>query len=84
MAQLKSPTRRPAPPAPQPDRYRSIIGLATDWRVWRRRDAGLTDGDIKFFVGGAILECGVLIWSIDDVEATSGLWHLMLFRRLRG
>ena len=28
----------------QPDRYKGIVGLATDWRTGRRRDAGMTDG----------------------------------------
>jgi len=56
------------------DRYRGIIALATDWRVWRRRDAGMTDGGINYFVGGAILEYGRLVWSIDDVESTLSEW----------
>jgi hypothetical protein len=59
----------------QPDRYRGIVGLATDWRVWRRRDAGLTDGGLNFFVGGAILKYGKLVWTIDDVEAVLADWE---------
>ena len=59
----------------QPARYRGIIGLATDWRVWRRRDAGLTDGGLNFFVGGAIAKYGKLVWTIDDVEAALSEWH---------
>jgi hypothetical protein len=59
----------------QPARYRGIIGLATDWRVWRRRDAGLMDGGLNFFVGGAILEYGKLVWTIDDVEAGLQEWE---------
>ena len=58
----------------QPDRYRGIVGLATDWRVWRRRDAGLTDGGLNFFVGGAILKYGKLVWTIDDVVAALDTW----------
>lgn len=58
----------------QPDRYRGIVGLATDWRVWRRRDAGLTDGGLNFFVGGAILQYGKLVWTIDDVEIALRDW----------
>lgn len=58
----------------RPDRYRGIIGLATDWRTWRRRDAGLADGGLNFFVGGAILEYGTLVWTIDEVEATLDQW----------
>ena len=57
-----------------PNRYRGIIGLATDWRSWRRRDQGMTDGGINFFVGGAILEYGRLVWSIDEAEETLRQW----------
>lgn len=57
-----------------PDRYRGIIGLATDWRTWRRRDRGMTDGGINFFVGGAILKYGRLVWSIEEVENTLEEW----------
>jgi len=57
-----------------PDRYRGIVGLATDWRTWRRRDRGMSDGGINFFVGGAILEYGRLVWSIEDVEHTLQEW----------
>ena len=59
----------------RPDRYRGIIGLATDWRVWRRRDAGVSDGSINFFVAGAILKHGQLVWSIDEVEAALTAWQ---------
>lgn len=52
-----------------PDRYRGIVALATDWRATRRRDAGLSDGGLNLFVGGAIRKYGSLVWSIDDVEA---------------
>lgn len=52
-----------------PHRYRTIIGLATDWRVWRSRDAGAADNGLNFFVGGAIETYGKLVWSIEDVEA---------------
>jgi hypothetical protein len=58
----------------QPDRYRGIVGLATDWRTWRQRDSGVTQGGINYFVGGALLEYGRLVWSIDDVVATLAEW----------
>lgn len=58
----------------KPDRYRGIIGLVTDWRSWRRRDKGMTDGGINFFVGGAILESGRLVWSVDEVEEALREW----------
>ena len=57
-----------------PQRYRGIVGLATDWRAWRRRDRGMSDGGINFFVGGAILEYGRFAWSIEDVEETLRGW----------
>jgi hypothetical protein len=57
-----------------PDRYRGIIGLATDWRAWRRRDRGMSDGGLNLFVGGAILAFGRLAWSIEDVEDTLLEW----------
>jgi hypothetical protein len=57
-----------------PERHRGIIGLATDWRIWRRRDAGMGDGGINYFVGGAVLQYGRFAWSIDDVEATLSEW----------
>jgi hypothetical protein len=58
----------------QPDRYRGIVGLANDWRSTRRRDAGMADGGFNFFVGGAILEYGQLVWNLDDVLSTLSDW----------
>lgn len=58
----------------QPDRYRGIIGLVTDWRAWRRRDRGMADGGINLFVGGAILEYGQLAWNIEEVEEILQQW----------
>ncbi len=57
-----------------PNRYRGIIGLATDWRIWRSRDAGAAGQGINFFVGGAIETHGRLVWSINDVETTLSEW----------
>jgi len=57
-----------------PERHRGIIGLATDWRIWRSRDAGAAGSGINFFVGGAIEACGTIVWTIDDVEATLRGW----------
>ena len=58
----------------QPDRYRGIIGFANDWRTSRRRDAGMADGGFNFFVGGAILEYGRLLWDLDDVLEILSDW----------
>jgi hypothetical protein len=57
-----------------PNSNRGIVGLATEWRYWRRRDQGMADGGINFFVGGAILEYGQLVWSIDELEQTLHQW----------
>lgn len=57
-----------------PERYRGIVGLATDWRAWRRRDRGMTDGGINLFVGGAILTCGRFAWSIDEALEALDDW----------
>lgn len=57
-----------------PDRYRGIVGFATDWRIWRSRDTGAAGGGINFFVAGAIESAGKLVWSIDDVEAALDEW----------
>jgi hypothetical protein len=58
-----------------PERYRGIIGLATDWRIWRSRDSGAAGQGINFFVGGAIGTYGCLVWSIEEVEATLCEWN---------
>lgn len=57
-----------------PDRHRGIVGLATDWRIWRSRDAGAAGQGINFFVAGAILEHGAIVWSIDEVAETLREW----------
>ncbi len=58
----------------RPDRYRGIVGLATDWRIGRRRDAGMIDGGLNFFVGGAIARFGSLCWTVDDAITTLAMW----------
>ena len=58
----------------RPDRYRGIVGLATDWRIDRRRAAGMHDGGINFFVGGAILRHGRVCWTLDEVIDTLSAW----------
>jgi len=56
-----------------PERYRGIIGMATDWRIWRSRDAGAAG--VNLFVGGAIETSGRLVWSIEEVESTLREWQ---------
>lgn len=58
----------------EPTRYRGIIGLVTDWRAWRRRDRGMSDGGINFFVGGAIVESGQFAWSIEEAQSILAGW----------
>ena len=58
----------------RPDRHRRIVGLGTDWRTDRRRDAGMADGGLNFFVAGAIMEFGRLVWTVDDAIATIDEW----------
>jgi hypothetical protein len=58
----------------RPEHHRGIVGLATDWRLRRQRDGGVTQGGINFFVGGALLEYGRLVWSVDEVVATLAEW----------
>jgi hypothetical protein len=58
----------------RPDRYRGIVGFANDWRSSRRRNAGMADGGFNFFVGGAILEYGRLVWGFDDVLTVLADW----------
>jgi len=57
-----------------PERHRGIVGLATDWRIWRSRDAGAAGSGVNFFVGGAIEAYGAIVWNIDDVESTLRDW----------
>lgn len=57
-----------------PERHRGIVGLATDWRIWRSRDAGAAGSGLNFFVGGAIEAHGAIVWNIDDVESTLRDW----------
>ncbi len=58
----------------RPERYRGIVGLATDWRVSRNRAAGESLGGLNYFVGGAVLEYGQIAWSIDEVIAALRSW----------
>lgn len=58
----------------RPERYLGIVGLASDWRTDRRRAAGMSDGGLNFFVAGAIIEHGCLVWSVDDVVPALAEW----------
>jgi nucleoside 2-deoxyribosyltransferase len=45
---------------------KGILGLATDWRLTRRRDR-VINGGLNEFLAGAIEEVGKICWSIEDV-----------------
>jgi hypothetical protein len=47
------------------DVHLGIVGLVTDLRLARRRDAAVGDG-MNLFVVGAIESCGRICWSVDD------------------
>ncbi|HVM16790.1 MAG TPA: nucleoside 2-deoxyribosyltransferase [Gaiellaceae bacterium] len=54
------------------DRYRGIVGVATDLRTHRRR--GLEAGGLNLFVVGAIQSAGTICWSLDEaIEAVRAL-----------
>lgn len=58
----------------RPERHRGIVGLATDWRLGRHRDAGDVDGGLNYFVAGAVRAHGRLVWSVDDLLSTLDEW----------
>ena len=48
--------------------YRGIVGVATDLRLERRRDAVAGDG-MNLFVAGAVKASGTICWSLDEAVA---------------
>ncbi len=57
-----------------PAAHAGIIGLATDWRTWRRRDAGTVGHGLNLFVAGAIEAHGRLVWSVDEALDQLRTW----------
>ena len=55
-------------------RRKGIVGLATDWRLERRR-ALWDHGGVNLFVSGAIRRAGRLCWSFDDALAQLVDWR---------
>jgi nucleoside 2-deoxyribosyltransferase-like protein len=53
----------------QSERYRGIVGIATDLRLERRRQQGVVGGGMNLFVSGAIESCGKIVYAVDDVVA---------------
>jgi nucleoside 2-deoxyribosyltransferase len=55
-------------------RRKGIVGLATDWRLERRRS--LWDhGGMNLFVSGAIRRAGRLCWTLDEAFAQLVEWR---------
>ena len=52
-----------------PAAHLGIVGLATDWRTWRRRDAGTVGAGLNLFVAGAIEAHGDVVWTVDEAVA---------------
>lgn len=62
----------------EPGRRRmGIVGLATDWRLERRR-AHWSHGGVNLFVAGAILRAGRLCWSVDEAVELLRAWRQSL------
>ena len=55
-------------------RRKGIVGLATDWRLERRR-ALWDHGGMNLFVSGAIRRAGHLCWSFDEAFARLVEWR---------
>jgi len=51
------------------ERYRGIVGIATDVRLERRRAQGVVGGGMNLFVIGAIESCGRIVYAVNDVVA---------------
>jgi nucleoside 2-deoxyribosyltransferase len=55
-----------------PGRHIGILGLVTDWRTTRRRDA--VASGLNLFVTGAIESSGRICWTVDEVVAELQVW----------
>lgn len=58
-------------------RRKGILGLATDWRLARRR-ALWDHGGVNLFVVGTIRRAGRLCWSFEEVEEHLVAWRQQL------
>jgi nucleoside 2-deoxyribosyltransferase len=50
-----------------PKKYVGIVGLATDWRTMRRREAGAVADGLNLFVTGAIRAHGEIAYDVERV-----------------
>lgn len=51
----------------EPSTHLGIIGLVTDWRTMRRKDAGTVADGLNLFVTGAVRAYGEVVYSVDRV-----------------
>jgi nucleoside 2-deoxyribosyltransferase len=58
-----------------PVAHRGIVGLATDWRTFRRRDAGTVGAGLNLFVAGVIEAHGSVVFDVADVLSTLAGWE---------
>lgn len=59
----------------EPDRHLGIVGLVTDWRTMRRKEAGTVGDGLNLFVAGAIRAHGEIVHSVDGVIETLTRWR---------
>ena len=62
----------------EPERYVGIVGLATDWRTMRRKEAGAIADGLNLFVVGAIRAHGEVAYSLDRVVEVLEGWRTKL------
>lgn len=58
----------------EPTVYVGIIGLVTDWRTMRRREAGTVADGLNLFVTGAIRAHGEIVYDLDRVVEVLVEW----------
>lgn len=62
----------------EPKQYVGIVGLATDWRTMRRKDAGTVGDGLNLFVTGAIRAHGEVADDLDRVLEVLVAWKTRL------
>ena len=58
-----------------PKRYVGIVGLATDWRTMRRKEAGTVADGLNLFVTGAIRAHGEVVYNMERVVEVLQAWQ---------
>ena len=59
----------------EPEKYVGIVGLVTDWRTMRRREAGAIADGLNLFVIGAIRAHGEIAYSAERVVEVLRSWQ---------